>query len=72
MFWCLKQTCTLKGVLPPPSLGSIRMAVHRRTRGGTPPPTVGKNKIYTGENLVGPFLVHKCLGPPPPPLRDDC
>ena len=36
-----------------------------------PPPEtkvtiVGKNKIYNRENLVGPFLVHKILGPSPP------
>ena len=31
---------------------------------------VGKGKIYNRENLIGPFLVHKRLGPrpPPPPL----
>ena len=30
---------------------------------------VGKNEVYNRENLVGPFLVHKLLGPrPPPPL----
>ena len=27
---------------------------------------VGKNEIYNQENLVGPFLVHKILGPSPP------
>ena len=34
---------------------------------------VGKNEIDNRENVVGPFLVHKLLGPrpsplPPPPL----
>ena len=28
---------------------------------------VGKNEIYHWESLVGPFLVHKLLGPTPPP-----
>ena len=30
---------------------------------------VGKNEIYNGENVVGPFLIHTLLGPrqPPPP-----
>ena len=28
---------------------------------------VGKNEIYHWGNLVGPFLVHKLLGPRPPP-----
>ena len=37
-----------------------------------PPPKtkgaiVGRNEIYRWENLVGPFLVHKLLGPRPPP-----
>ena len=61
----------------------IIMAVHRRR---TPPPPrprppqtkvtiAGTNEIYRWEDLVGPFLVHKLLGPkppapppPPPPL----
>ena len=39
--------------------------------GGDPPPptkvsVVGKNGIYHKENLIGPFLVHKILGPRPP------
>ena len=39
----------------------------------TPPPKtkgtiVGKNEIYNWENLVRQFLVHKFLGPRPPPL----
>ena len=41
-----------------------------------PPPQtkgtiVGKNEIYRRENLIGPFLVHKHLGPKPPqpPLK---
>ena len=50
--------------------------------GGTPPPPDapphqsdrGKNEIYNRENLIGPFLVHKILGPspplPPPPLSN--
>ena len=29
---------------------------------------VGQNEICHQENLVGPFLVHKFLGPRPPPL----
>ena len=39
----------------------------------TPPPpqtkvpNVGKNEICCWENLIGPFLVHKFLGPRPPP-----
>ena len=37
-----------------------------------PPPRtkgtiVGNNEIYRRETLIGPFLVHKCLGPRPPP-----
>ena len=55
--------------------GSIRMAVHRRRRGGIPPgplpqtkvTTAGKNEIYERENLVGPFLVHT-LGSQNPPF----
>ena len=35
------------------------------------PPTkvtiVGKHEIYMRKNLIGPFLVHKLLGPRPPP-----
>ena len=54
------------------------MAVHRSRRGGTPPWTplppppqtkvtiVGKKEIYKRENLIGPFSVHKLLGPRPP------
>ena len=57
------------------------MALHRRRRGGTPPPfpgtppslnkvtIVGTNEIYRWENLVRPVLGCKILGPrPPPPL----
>ena len=44
------------------------------SRRGTPPPKpppppptkvtiVGKNEIYIRENLVGPFFIHKFLGP---------
>ena len=42
----------------------------------TPPPhskgtIVGRNGTSRSENFVGPFLVHKLLGPrPPPPLCD--
>ena len=36
-----------------------------------PPPTkvtiVGTNDIYKRDNVIGPFLVHKRLGPRPPP-----
>ena len=53
--------------------GSGRALGHRRRRGVPPfgPPSpplqtkvtvVGNHKIYTRENLVGPFLVHKLLG----------
>ena len=52
------------------------MAVHHRTRGGTPPDPppppktkvtiVGKTKLYRREHLVGPFLGHHLLGPRPP------
>ena len=39
-------------------------------RSHPPPKTkvtfVGKNEIYNQENLIGPFLVHKLLGPRPP------
>ena len=41
--------------------GSVRMAVHHRRR-GTPPPQTNS------DNLVGPLLVHKLLGPRPPGL----
>ena len=47
------------------------MAVHRRRRGGYPPhpqtkvTIAGKNEIYHWENLFGPFLVHRLLGPRP-------
>ena len=34
--------------------------------------TVGNNEICIRDNLVGPFLVHKLLGPPPPPLILPC
>ena len=57
----------------------MRMAVHHRRMGVTPwtprPQTkgtiVGKDEVYHWENLVGPDLVHKLLGPraPPPPPR---
>ena len=52
------------------------MAVQRRGGGGYPPWTprlqtkvtiAGKNEIYRWENLIGPFLVHKLLGPSPSP-----
>ena len=38
---------------------------------GPPPPSTkvtiaGNNKLYHRENLIGPFLVHRCLGPRPP------
>ena len=40
-------------------------------RSSDPNGKTGKNEIYHRENLVGPFLVHKLLGPksflPPPP-----
>ena len=43
--------------------------------GHTPPSKgtiVGKNEICRWENLVGPFLVHKLVGPsPPPPVSSD-
>ena len=48
-----------------------------RRRGGTTPwphplqtkvIIMGTNKVYNGENLVGPFVVHKLLGRVPPPL----
>ena len=59
--------------------GSIKIAVHWRRGGrppppphGDPPPTkvtiVGKDEIYHWEHLVGPFSVHKLLGPGPPLL----
>ena len=40
---------------------------------GVPPPpqtkvTVGNNGVYHWENLIWSFLVHKLLGPRPPPL----
>ena len=38
---------------------------HRRSM--TKVITVGKNELYNRDNLVGPFLVHKLLGPRPPP-----
>ena len=53
-----------------------------KNQGAPPPPTkmtiAGENEIYIRENLIGPFLVHKLLGPkprpplqppPPPPLK---
>ena len=55
--------------------GSIRKAIHHRGRGVIPavsprPQTkvtvVGKSEIYNRATLVGPFLVHKILGPRPP------
>ena len=50
------------------------MAVHHRGYPWTPPPQtkvaiVGKKEIFNRENLVGPLLVHKLLGPRPPPIR---
>ena len=58
-----------------------RLGPQGRGGGEVPPPprtpspplqtkvtTEGKNEIYDRENLVGPFLVHKILGPRPPPL----
>ena len=52
--------------------GRVRMAVHRRRSPPCPPPqtkvtVVGKGEIHRCKNLVGPFLVHKLLGPRPPP-----
>ena len=51
---------------PPPSVGGPGLSPvprkHLPDRG-----ILGENKIYDGENnLVGPFLVHKLLGPRPP------
>ena len=44
----------------------------RRVSPPPPPETkvtiVGKNEICKMENLMGPFLVHKILGPRTPPL----
>ena len=52
---------------------SVGMAVHWRhppPRRRDPPPDPSdrreKNEIYPSENVVGPFLVHKRLGPRPP------
>ena len=45
---------------------SIRMAGHHRRKPPPPPQTkvtVGENDIYNREILVGPFLLHKLLGP---------
>ena len=62
----------MRGFVPPPPPhrpGSVRMAIHRGTRGypplDPPPPprpkgpSWEKNEIDERENLVGPFLVHK-------------
>ena len=52
------------------------MPVPQRRRGGTPPgpplpqtkvTIVGRNEIYSWDNLIGSFLVHKLLRPRPPP-----
>ena len=50
----------------------IRTADNLR-RSPPPPPNqsdfVGKNEICNRENLIGPFLVHKILGPRSPTPR---
>ena len=59
---------------PPPSPGGLNykffVAAPPPPPPRTPPQTkvtiVGNNKICNRENLVGPFLVHKLLGPRPP------
>ena len=58
------------------------MAVHHRRSPPPPPPRrtlppplqakVGKSEIHNGENLIGPFLLHKLLGPNPPLLMLPC
>ena len=37
-----------------------------RGGGQTEATVVGQNEMYRRENLIGPFLVHKLLGPRPP------
>ena len=56
---------TSLAVYPPP-----KDALERLTAIGGPPPSpetkvtmVGNSEIYRWESLVGPFLVHKLLGP---------
>ena len=56
----------------PPSIESPSTQWLYTIGGGVPPlqtevTIVGNNEIYRWENLVGPFLVHKLLGPRPPP-----
>ena len=52
----------------------MRTADYRRRSLGTPPPLtkvtiVGTSKLCNRERLIRPFLVHRRLGPrPPPPL----
>ena len=68
--------CRRRGGNPPPppqSLPRQRQTIRYRGLVATPPPPrtkvtiTGDNPIYRRENLIGPFLVHKCLGPRPPP-----
>ena len=64
-----------QSVIPRASL--IYSKPRRGGEGGTPSPKpppphqtkvtiVGKNEIYRWEHLIGPFLVHRLLGPWPP------
>ena len=71
------QTPAAPPLLMPPvyqrksTKGSTYTAARPPTRTAPPTPptkgtTAGKAEIYNREHLVGPFLVHKLLGPRPP------
>ena len=62
----------LKQVPPPPPLDPLphwkgQWAVEHLSPSRPKVTISGKNEIYLWENLVGPFLVHKLLGPRPRP-----
>ena len=73
---CIMRPNIKAGVYSPPM--EVLQLLYTLGGGGIPPsldpppPTkvtvVGKNEIYNRQNLVGPFLVHKFLGPDPPPI----
>ena len=75
------QACEAGPAPPPPTVlahrGTSSFTLERPTTIREPPPPPlpppqtnghsGKNEMYKRENLIGPFLVRKLLGPRPPP-----
>ena len=76
-FCCrLGVVCAVRAVHKCPLTMRCGQGIFRIIKNKTPSPPlqtkvaiVGKNEIYNRETHVGPILVHKVLGPkPPPPL----